>query len=172
MICCETAANNEHFARRFCGSHDFTRPNLSPRLPTSNKRKLSPLSASVVASTLGRTVFRTFIPLCDHTTYRVCSHRGRNGLSPYKNGSCSITNSFLLKSRCVISQEPFLYSVRTPSSHFGQTHRTRFVVPRGFCPCPSRHRGPMSLHGFLALYWGQRSAVYDVRNVCECLRDT
>ncbi len=27
--------------------------------------------------------------LCDHTTSRVCSHRGRNGFSPHKNSSCS-----------------------------------------------------------------------------------
>ena len=63
---------------------------------------------------------RYVLQLCNHKTNRVCLHRGRNGFSPYKKGSCSITQLLsrpkVLKSHCVISQEPFLYSVRTLSS--------------------------------------------------------
>ncbi len=58
--------------------------------------------------------------VCDHKTCRVRSHRGRNGFSHCKNGSCSITQLLsrpkVSKSLCVISQKPFLYSVRTLSS--------------------------------------------------------
>ena len=48
----------------------------------------------------------------------MCSHRGRNGFSP--QGSCSITHLLsrpkVSKSHCLISQEPFLRSVRTLST--------------------------------------------------------
>ncbi len=50
----------------------------------------------------------------------MCSHHDRNGFSPHKKGSCSITQLLsrpkVSKSHSVISQEPFLYSVRTLSS--------------------------------------------------------
>ncbi len=33
----------------------------------------------------------SFLQLCNHKTSRMCSQRGRNGFSPYKKGSCEIT---------------------------------------------------------------------------------
>ncbi len=67
-----------------------------------------------------RSGWKLLLQLCDHTTSPMCSQRGRNEFSPYKNGSCSITQFFswpkVSKSYCVISQEPFLYSVRTLSA--------------------------------------------------------
>ncbi len=49
----------------------------------------------------------------------VSSHPGRNGFSTWKNGSCDITQwlfeTFGRERSCVISQKPFLYSVRTLS---------------------------------------------------------
>ncbi len=64
----------------------------------------------------------TLVQLCDHKSwgfFSKCSLCGRNEFSPCKNGSCSITQPFsrpkVSKSHCVISQEPFLYSVRTLS---------------------------------------------------------
>ncbi len=48
------------------------------------------------------------------------SHRGRNGFSPDKLFPVPSHNSFLdQRSRTVISQEPFLYNVRTLSSVHG-----------------------------------------------------
>ncbi len=64
---------------------------------------------------------RFHVQLCDHTTSRMCSRRGRNRLSTYNNGFCSITQllarSKISKSHCVILQEPFLHSVRTLSEN-------------------------------------------------------
>ncbi len=48
------------------------------------------------------------LQLSDHKTCPMCSHHGRKGFSPCPKVS---------KSHCVISQEPFLHSVRTLSSH-------------------------------------------------------
>ncbi len=79
-------------------------------------------------------VFVVSVPqLCDHKTNCVCLHRCRNGFSPDKKGSYSITQLLsrpkVSKSYCVISQQPLLYSVRTLSSMFLTqiTMRTRLV---------------------------------------------
>ncbi len=56
-------------------------------------------------------------------TSRACSHRGRNGFSPYKKGSCSITQLLsqpMVSQSRTISQEPVLYSVRTLTTSLPQ----------------------------------------------------
>ena len=65
--------------------------------------------------------------------YRACSHHGRNGFSPYEKGSCSITQLLsrpkVSKGHCMISQELFLYSVRTLSSGDAFGSETCVCVP-------------------------------------------
>ncbi len=77
------------------------------------------IAASSTTSRTGRKK-PTVLHLCGHKTSRACSHRGRNDFSPYKNCSCLITQLLsrpkVLKSHCVISQEPFVYSVSTMSA--------------------------------------------------------
>ncbi len=72
----------------------------------------------------------------------MCSHRGRNGFSPHKNGSCSITQPFsrrkVSKSHCVISPEPFLHSVRTLSHQFSVFHNEQHCAWKEAC-CTEDH---------------------------------
>ncbi len=70
----------------------------------------------------------------------MCSHHGRNGFSPHKNGSCLIAQLFsrpkVSKSHCVVSQEPFLFSVKTLSSQSGKVLRSSWPRTEGhkiFC---------------------------------------
>ncbi len=69
---------------------------------------------------------RLILQLCAHKTCRLCLH-GRNGFLLHRRGSCSITQllsrSNIWKRHCVISQEPFLYSVRTLSSPAFVAHK-------------------------------------------------
>ena len=61
------------------------------------------------------------LQLCDHKTDRMCSHHGaQKWVVNFQKGFCSITQLLsqpkIWKSHCAISQEPFLYSVRTLSA--------------------------------------------------------
>ena len=85
------------------------------------------------------------LQLCDHKTCRVCSHQVEMGFHLTKRFLFNHTTPFStkgLKSHCVISQEPFLYGVRTLSSaviwclvllKFG------FFRPVSHCVCHTLH---------------------------------
>ncbi len=88
---------------------------ISPK-PWTNSRTETFLSVEHIEWVSAQGVLQ----LCSHKTCRACSHHGRNGFSPNKKGvpvQSHHAGPKVSKSHCVISQQPFLYSVRTLSTN-------------------------------------------------------
>ncbi len=118
--------------RAFCFSlvaHPLTseKQNFSDKFVSTSAQFVKLLETNSLEKRKNLKKITEFLQLCDHKTCHMCSYPGRNGFLPDKRGSCEITQLIsrpkVLKSHCVISQEPFLCSVKTLSSFICSFHK-------------------------------------------------